>query len=272
MPTARAIPSSPRRSAATSPGQRRSGSTEKIGTGFSAPRAPRSAPRVAPRSWTSTAHCRSELRAISERIPGASFDEVERELLSPFEGSTVIDAISPRVFEAAALGTAMVNFVGRYSDVIEPWVHYVPLEKDFSNFGAVLAAIEDDEVLEPIASRAHADLVASGEFSLRRFVEGFDLEIEARARSTPRQTRPRAVRTATHSLLRLERLAAPARRAERHSSRPPARARSSRTETRLLDQFPGDRCSRGHRVRGHPEREAPPRSRPPRRGDCGSPA
>ncbi len=112
--------------------------------------------------------------------PTATFEEVEREILAPFEGNAVIDAISPRVFEAAALGTAMVNFAGRYSDVIEPGVHYIPLEKDFSNFDEVVAQIRDDAELERLASRAHADLVASGRYSLRAFVEGFDREIEAR--------------------------------------------------------------------------------------------
>ena len=123
--------------------------------------------------------------------PGATFEEVEREILAPFEGNAVIEAVSPRVFEAAALGTAMVNFPGRYSDVIEPWIHYVPLEKDFSNFDEVVSAIRDEAVLEGLASRAHADLVASGRYSLETFVRGFDREIEARRAAAPRP-RPRA--------------------------------------------------------------------------------
>ena len=52
--------------------------------------------------------------------PGATFEEVEAEILAPFEGNAVIEAVSPRVFEAAAVGTGMVNFPGRYSAVIEP--------------------------------------------------------------------------------------------------------------------------------------------------------
>jgi hypothetical protein len=170
--------------------------------------------------------------------PGASFEEVERELLSPFEGNAVIEAISPRVFEAAALGTAVVNCAGRYSDVIEPWVHYVPLEKDFSNFGEVLAAVEDDDVLEPIAARAHTDLVASEEFSLRRFVEGFDRAVETRVRPATRRPRSRAGRAATRPLLGLEQLAAPGRRGELPLVASLGTRALERTERRLLGRFP----------------------------------
>ena len=129
-----------------------------------------------------------------EAGPGASFEEVERELLAPFEGNAVIQTISPRVFEAAALGTAMVNFTGRYSGAIERWVHYVPLEKDFSNFAEVMEAIRDEALLDRIAARAHADLVASGGYSLQSFVEEFDLEIDT-LRPLERRPRSRAAGT-----------------------------------------------------------------------------
>ena len=39
---------------------------------------------------------------------------MEAKISGPFEENAVIEAISPRVFEAAALGTGMANFVGRY--------------------------------------------------------------------------------------------------------------------------------------------------------------
>jgi hypothetical protein len=168
--------------------------------------------------------------------PGATFDEVERELLAPFEGNAVIETVSPRVFEAAALGTAMVNFAGRYSDVVEPWTHYVPLEKDFSNFTEVLTAIRADDVLEPIAARAHADLVASGEYSLRRFVQGFDDEVEGLAE--PAGRRPRALRSAARPLIAVEQLLAPPRRADLPPLAALRRRALERAESRLLRRFP----------------------------------
>lgn len=170
--------------------------------------------------------------------PGASFDEVEREILAPFEGNAEIEAISPRVFEAAALGTAMVNFPGRYSDVIEPWVHYIPLEKDFSNFQDVVSAIRDESLLEGLTERAHADLVASGRYSLQSFVQGFDREIEARVQSVRRRPRSRVAGRLNRSLRSIEHLGSPSRVAEMPfvaSQRKQATRRASR---RLIGRFP----------------------------------
>jgi hypothetical protein len=170
--------------------------------------------------------------------PSATFEEVERELLSPFEGNAVIEAISPRVFEAAALGTAMVNFPGRYSDVIEPWVHYVPLAKDFSNFDEVISAIRDDALLDDLAARAHADLVASGRYSLQTFVREFDREVEARVQRA-HGARSGAAAELSRRLRALEHLRSPTRLAEIPfvSSQ---RARAVRRATgRLIHRYPG---------------------------------
>jgi hypothetical protein len=170
--------------------------------------------------------------------PSATFDEVEREVLAPFEGNAVIEAISPRVFEAAALGTAMVNFPGRYSDVIEPWVHYVPLEKDFSNFDEVVSAIRDDTVLEALVSRAHIDLVASGDYSLETFVQGFDREIEARAKPVARRPQSRVAGGLSRSLRAVEHLGSPTRLAE-HPFVASQRTRATRRAVgRLVRRFP----------------------------------
>jgi hypothetical protein len=170
--------------------------------------------------------------------PGATFDEVEREILAPFEGNALIEAVSPRVFEAAALGTAMVNFNGRYSDVIEPWVHYIPLEKDFSNFDDVVAAIRDEALLEGLAARAHADLVASACYSLPTFVFGFDREIKARVR--PGQIRPRLglQRAVNRRLLAHEHLRSRERRAELRAVSSLRIRALERVEARLLHRFP----------------------------------
>jgi hypothetical protein len=174
--------------------------------------------------------------------PTATFEEVEREILAPFEGNAVIDAVSPRVFEAAALGTAMVNFAGRYSDVIEPGVHYIPLERDFSNFDEVAALIRDDAELERIASRAYTDLVASGQYSLR-----------ARTQSAALARRGRTATVA----------GAPGSAAARSVG---ARKRSRSHRTAPDQAFSRDRgtCNQGGRRRAPPERAAAARSRPPR--------
>jgi hypothetical protein len=123
-------------------------------------------------------------RAVIEFLasqPAASFAEVEAAVLAPYEGNAVINVVSPRVFEAAALRTALVLFPGDYSGAVEPWRHYIPLEKDFSNIGAVIDAIRDDARLTELTDQAFRDLIASGRWSLARFVDQFDREVDARA-------------------------------------------------------------------------------------------
>ncbi len=116
-------------------------------------------------------------RAVHDYLrerPGASFGEVSRHVLAPYEGNVVMNVVSPRIFEAAALRTAMVLFPGEYEGTVRPWEHYVPLEKDFSNMDEVVEAIRDLPLLRSLAARAHADLVESGQYSLRSFVSEFD--------------------------------------------------------------------------------------------------
>jgi hypothetical protein len=106
--------------------------------------------------------------------PQADFEEVERVVLAPHEGIAPVIAISPRAFEAASLRTAQILFPGEYSGILEPWVHYIPLEKDFSNLDDVVRSLRDDSFVARMIETAHRDLVQSGAFSYRTFIRGFD--------------------------------------------------------------------------------------------------
>jgi hypothetical protein len=124
------------------------------------------------------------------RHPDADFEEVEREILCPYEGVLTIHVASPRLFEAAALRTAMVLFRGEYSGVVEPWTHYLPLDKDFSNVDEVMEALRDIPRLEKMTDRAYADLVESARYSLRAFVSEFDDLIDDRSRAAAPASKP----------------------------------------------------------------------------------
>ena len=82
--------------------------------------------------------------------------------------------ISPRHFEAAAFRVVQILFEGDYNGILKPWVHYLPLKKDFSNFDGVMAAFGNSALRETIANRAYDDLIASGLWTYERFVTGFD--------------------------------------------------------------------------------------------------
>jgi hypothetical protein len=121
------------------------------------------------------------VRAYLRAHPGAMYEEVHEAVLKPYEGNVVVHVISPRVFEAAALGTALIMFPGEYSGVVKPDLHYIPLEKDFSNMDEVVARLRDDAQMAAMTERAREDLVLSGRWSYQRFIEDFDHVIDEEA-------------------------------------------------------------------------------------------
>lgn len=120
--------------------------------------------------------------AYLKENPKATYEEVRSALLEPYESNCRINTISPRAFESAALRTAMVLFPGEYSGILEPWRHYIPLEKDFSNFPEVVAKIRDHVFLQDMVDRTYDDLIASGKYSYRAFIAEFDKVVDDRCR------------------------------------------------------------------------------------------
>ena len=104
----------------------------------------------------------------------ASFEEVHRHVLQPHENNVPIKVISPRMFEAITLRTALILFPGQYSKILEPWVHYIPLEREFSNLDEVVTKLRDAEFLRSLTDRAYRDIVTSGRYSFRSFISEFD--------------------------------------------------------------------------------------------------
>ena len=87
--------------------------------------------------------------------------------------------ISPRHFEAAALRTCQVLFEGRYSGILEPMVHYIPLKKDFSNLDEVIERIRDRDLRCELTEKAYRDLIESGAWGYRRLLESVDETLQS---------------------------------------------------------------------------------------------
>ena len=141
--------------------------------------------------------------AVKEYLAGhphAPFEEVREAVLVRYEGNVVVNVISPRVFEAAALGTALVMFPGTYSGIAVAGEHYIPLAKDFSNMDEVVDRLRDLAFLTRLTERAHADLVASGRWSYETFIAGFDQVVSEQV--SPRRERSRR---SQHRLANVER-------------------------------------------------------------------
>lgn len=109
-------------------------------------------------------------RLISEN-PIISFGEISKKVLQPWEGNIPYRTISPRHFEAAAFRVCQILFEGHYSGVMQPMVHYIPLKKDFSNFEEVIRMFKDQKLRSKLTENAYRDLIASGKYSYRKFIQ-----------------------------------------------------------------------------------------------------
>jgi len=122
-----------------------------------------------------------KVRTECERLllinPQITFDELSAQVLGPWEDNVPYRTISPRHFEAAAFRVCQILFEGKYSGILQPMVHYIPLKKDFSNFQDVIRMFKDEQLRRQLTENAYRDLIASGQYTYQKFVEGFDQEL-----------------------------------------------------------------------------------------------
>jgi hypothetical protein len=114
---------------------------------------------------------RGECERLISKNPRISFEEISKKVLQPWEANIPYRTISPRHFEAAAFRVCQILFEGNYSGVMQPMVHYIPLEKDFSNYEDVLRMFKDRKLRSELTENAYRDLIASGKYSYRKFIQ-----------------------------------------------------------------------------------------------------
>ena len=110
--------------------------------------------------------------------PDADFEEISSKVLGPFEGNIVHQTITPRCFEAIAYKTVQVLLKGEYRGVLEPWKHYLPMNRDFSNFDEIMNFLLDDSELQNIAEMAYQDIIISNLYSSSILGRGIDGTID----------------------------------------------------------------------------------------------
>jgi hypothetical protein len=110
-------------------------------------------------------------------ITFAEFQEIAGGVLQDWEGRIPYRSFTPRHFEAAAFRVSQILFEGEYSGMMQPMVHYIPLRKDYSNFDDVVRVFRDEALRLELTENAYRDLIASGQYSYRRFIETFDNQL-----------------------------------------------------------------------------------------------
>ncbi len=137
-------------------------------------------------------------RTITARLeasPSYSYADAKQELL-PDESWISMNQISPKIFEAIAVRTALVLFEGEYSGVLTPERHFKPLRKDLGNLDEVLAFLEDGEALSEMTTRAYREVLLEEKWSYRSLGAEFDELVDLLSGSVPPQV-PAAERVPT---------------------------------------------------------------------------
>ena len=128
-----------------------------------------------------------EIQREQYRNPNITYEEIREKFLKGREGEVIMNQISPKIFEAIATRTALILYEGRYSGIVEPHKHYLPLKKDFSNVDEVLGKLNDNALLEEMTTRAYDDVIRSGRYAYPAFVRMTDRVL---AESMPQRDRP----------------------------------------------------------------------------------
>jgi hypothetical protein len=113
---------------------------------------------------------RERVESYLEKNPRADYEEVERACFPGEDGNISLLTVGPRVFEAAMTKTCQILLEGDYAGVVKPGVHYVELKKDYSNLEEVIEKVKDEDYRNKIVERAYKDLVLSGRYSFRVFI------------------------------------------------------------------------------------------------------
>lgn len=121
---------------------------------------------------------KDKVKEFESANPNASFDEIEANCFPNQDYNISCFALSPRHFEAAMTKTLQILVEGNYSGVFLPWVHYVPLKRDFSNIEEVINVLNDQDLCRSIISNAYNDIVLSGRYSYQMFVSDIYSDIE----------------------------------------------------------------------------------------------
>jgi len=130
----------------------------------------------------------AEIDRLKARDPAMPFAEIWEAVLVEHDGKIRMNQISPKIFEAIRLRTALILFEGEYSGVVKPDLHYIPLRKDFANFDEVVTKVMNDSLVREMTDRAYADVIVSGRYSYRQFMEGVDEDLRLRClRRVPRR-------------------------------------------------------------------------------------
>lgn len=116
--------------------------------------------------------------------PTADYAEIEAAICPGQDGNLALFAPGPRNLEACLTRTAQILMEGDYAGVLVAGLHYIPLKRDWSDLESVIGQLDESRRVAMV-ERAHADIVASGDYTYSRHVQ--DVVATVAAQIPPRR-------------------------------------------------------------------------------------
>jgi len=107
----------------------------------------------------------------------ANFEEIREHCFPNEDGKLGLQVIAPRHLEACATETCQLLLEGRYSGILEPRKHYIPVKRDYSNVREIAAFLKDKAKISEITTAAHKDVVLSNRWTYERFVRDIEKSV-----------------------------------------------------------------------------------------------
>lgn len=103
----------------------------------------------------------NQIKAYNEEHPEASYDEIVKNFLSD-QKEICYTAISPRNIEAALLGSCQITTdLGPYSGILEPKIHFIPINADCSNSLEVFEQMKDAPYVQRLINNTKEAMLSS---------------------------------------------------------------------------------------------------------------
>jgi hypothetical protein len=102
-----------------------------------------------------TDETQKKVEAYLSRHPQATFEEVNDRFFKNYSNPVNGKAVSSRHFEPIGTKTCQILLEGKYNDILKPDVHYISLNKDYSNIQSVMGKFADKDFTRKLTSNAH---------------------------------------------------------------------------------------------------------------------
>ncbi|MCL2122624.1 MAG: glycosyltransferase [Desulfovibrionaceae bacterium] len=123
----------------------------------------------------------ARVAAVTEELgpfrPDPEYAEHFLQQLSDLEGKIYYNQVSPRHFEAAAMGTLQVMYPGEYSSIFVPDRHFVALQRDFSNLDPIVEKVLDPSFRGEMTECAYEEILLNEKYWIETFIKRVDMLI-----------------------------------------------------------------------------------------------